>query len=77
MPASVALKTTKSQRRKLDGLLAKRTLMHAHARRIQIVLLAADGVSGVETARRVGISVPQVSRIRKRFERDATNSAPR
>lgn len=69
MPTSVPLKTTKSQRRKLDTLLAKRTLMHAHARRIRIVLLAADGVSGVETARRVGISVPQVSRVRKRFEK--------
>jgi transposase len=68
MPAPIVLKTTKSQRRKLVSLLAKRTLMYAHARRIRIVLLAADGVSGVETARRVGISVPQVSRVRKRFE---------
>ena len=33
--------------------------------------MAADGVPGVEIARRLSLSVPQVSRIRKRFERGA------
>ena len=68
MPATVPLKTTKSQRQKLEQLLAKRTLPHSHARRIRIALLAAEGISGIEIARRVSITVPQVSRIRKRFE---------
>jgi hypothetical protein len=30
--------------------------------------MAADGVRGVEIARRLSLSIPQVSRIRKRFE---------
>ena len=68
MPATVPLKTTKRQRVKLEHLLAKRALPHGHARRIRIVLLAAEGVSGVEIARRVAVTIPQVSRIRKRFE---------
>ena len=68
MPATVPLKTTKSQRQKLEQLLAKRTLPHRHARRIRIALLAAEGISGIEIARRVSITVPQVSRIRERFE---------
>lgn len=67
MPATVPLKTTKAQRRKLRELLAQRTLAHRHARRIRVVLLAAEGVSGVEIARRTSITVPQVSRIRRRF----------
>ena len=32
------------------------------------MLLAAEGVSGIESASRLSITVPQVSRIRKRFE---------
>jgi hypothetical protein len=31
--------------------------------------MAADGVAGVEIARRLSLSIPQVSRIRRRFER--------
>jgi transposase len=36
-----------------------------------VVLLSAQGIPGVEIARRLSLSVGQVSRIRKRFERDA------
>ena len=68
MPATVRLKATKYQRQKLRGLLVRRTLPHRHARRIRVVLFAAEGVSGIEIARRLSITVPQVSRIRKRFE---------
>lgn len=68
MPATVPLKMTKRQREKLEDLLARTTLAHGHARRIRIVLLAAEGVSGFEIARRVGMTDPQVSRVRKRFE---------
>lgn len=60
---------TRRQREKLEELAAKSTLKQGHARRVRIVLLAADGVSGVEIAKRVGISQFQVSRIRKRFEK--------
>ena len=69
MPATVALKTTSAQRRDLETLLARRTLAHGYARRIRVVLLAAQGISGVEIARRVSLTVPQVSRIRKRFKK--------
>jgi len=63
------LKVSAAGREQLESLLAKGTLAHRHARRIRIVLLAADEVPGVEIARRVSISTFQVSRIRKRFER--------
>ena len=68
MPTTIPLKLTLSAREKLEGLLTQRTLAHAYARRVRIVLLAADGVSGVEISRRVSISHFQVSRIRRRFE---------
>jgi transposase len=69
MRTPVPLKLTRGQREKLEVQLAKRTLAHRHARRIRVVLLAADGVSGVEIARRAAISPFQVSRIRQRFAR--------
>ena len=67
MGRRVPLSVTKEQRRQLEELAGRRTLKQGHARRVRIVLLAADGVAGVEIARRVGISEFQVSRIR-RFE---------
>lgn len=69
MRTTEALKVTPAARSQLEALLTKRTRAHRHARRIRIVLLAADGVPGVEIARRVSISHFQVSRIRKRYER--------
>ena len=68
MRTTVPLEVTPAARRQLETLLAKRTLAHAYARRLRIVLLAADGVRGVEIARRVAISHFQVSRIRRRYE---------
>jgi transposase len=67
MPATRPLKVTPSQRRKLLSIVEQRSLPHAHARRVRVVLLAADGVSGVEIAKRVAMTVAQVSRIRRRF----------
>lgn len=69
MRTTVPLRVTPAARKQLEALLGKRTLAHRHARRIRVALLAADGVRGVEIARRVSISHFQVSRIRKRFER--------
>src|ERR671934_1519937 len=37
------------------------------SRRVRAVLLMAQGVSGVEVAERVGYTVVQVSRLRRRF----------
>jgi hypothetical protein len=58
---------TPAQRRELEALVARRTARAGNVRRARIVLLSADGASGVDVATRVGISVEQVSRIRRRF----------
>lgn len=68
MGRTVPLGLTKEDRGRLEALAAQRTLKQGHARRIRVVLLAADDVTGVEIARRVGLSEFQVSRIRRRFE---------
>jgi transposase len=67
MGRTVPLSLTDEQRRELEDLAGKRTLKQGHARRVRVVLLAADGVPGVEIARRVGLTKFQVSRIRGRF----------
>jgi hypothetical protein len=56
------LPVTPQQRAQLQQLAAKRSLKQGHARRVRVALLAAEGVSGVEIARRVGLTKPQVSR---------------
>jgi hypothetical protein len=64
----VPLQLSTADRKRLEELVAQRTLRQGHARRVRVVLWAADGVSGVEIAQRVGLSEFQVSRIRRRFE---------
>jgi DNA-binding CsgD family transcriptional regulator len=54
-------------RRELESVLAKRVARAGHARRARVVLLSSEGVRGVEIARRLSLSIPQVSRIRRRF----------
>jgi DNA-binding CsgD family transcriptional regulator len=51
----------------LESVLAKRVAHTGHARRARVVLLSSEGVRGVEIARRLSLSIPQVSRIRRRF----------
>lgn len=68
MRNTVPLKVTPAMRGQLETLLGRRTLAHRHARRIRVVLLGADGISGVDIGRRLSMSQFQVSRIRKRFE---------
>jgi transposase len=67
MGRTVALSLSAEQRRELEDLAGKRTLKQGHARRVRVVLLAADDLPGVEIARRVGLTKFQVSRIRGRF----------
>ncbi len=69
MGKTTRLLLDEEQRAELAALLERRALRANHARRATVVLLAAEGVPGVEIARRLGLSVSQVSRIRKRFER--------
>jgi transposase len=59
---------TPTQRRSLERLVARRSASAGHVRRVRVVLMAADGVLGIEIARRLSLSISQVSRIRKRFE---------
>src|ERR1017187_5241010 len=54
-------------RRELEAVVAKRVARAGHARRARVVLLSSEGVRGVEIARRLSLSIPQVSRIRRRF----------
>jgi len=67
MGKTVPLSLTPAQRLALERLVSRPTASAGHVRRARLVLLAADGVSGVEIARRLSLTVPQVSRIRRRF----------
>ncbi len=58
---------TEEEREQLESFVASRSLPHGHARRARIVLLAQDGNSNVEIARRVGVSAGTVSKWRLRF----------
>ena len=51
----------------LEKLVAQPTARAGHARRARVVLLAEQGVSGEEIARRLDLTRWQVSRIRRRF----------
>jgi transposase len=59
----------REQRRELETLLTSPDTHVAHARRVRVVLLSADGVSGVEIAQLLSLSSGQVSRIRGRFRK--------
>ncbi|MET0790086.1 MAG: helix-turn-helix domain-containing protein [Polyangiaceae bacterium] len=61
------LRLNVAQRKALEAVVARRSAHAGHARRVRVVLLSADGMSGREIAERVGISVQHVSRIRQRF----------
>lgn len=68
MGKTTPLSITAGQRRQLEKLVAQPSASAGHVRRARLVLMAADGVPGVEIAERLSLSAPQVSRIRKRFE---------
>jgi transposase len=54
-------------RQELERLVRASSTPAGLSRRARAVLLMADNVSGVETAQRIGYTVVQVSRIRRRF----------
>ena len=56
-----------SDRRELERLQRAASAPAGLVRRARAVLWMADGVSGAEIARRIGYTVVQVSRIRRRF----------
>jgi transposase len=63
------LELSDEAREALRRIAASDEASRGHARRARVVLLSADDVPGVEIARHLELSVGQVSRIRRRFER--------
>jgi len=68
MNTTKPLKVTPSEQRELEELVRKRTARAGHVRRARVVLLAAQGVPGREIGRRLSLTPPKVTAIRKRFE---------
>lgn len=64
---ALEIRLTASQRRALDKVVARRNAPASYVRRVRVILLSAEGMAGLAVADRVGISVAQVSRIRRRF----------
>ena len=62
-----AMKISPKQRRELESIVARSSESAGLVRRVRVVLLSADGVSGREIAVRLDLSPEQVSRIRGRF----------
>jgi len=67
MNRSKPLKLNAAERKELERIVGRRSAHAGHVRRVRIILLSTEGLSGLEIAKRVGISVTQVSRIRRRF----------
>jgi transposase len=68
MRRSNPLRLSAADRKTLEKLVARPSARAGHVRRARVVLLSADGVSGQEIAKRVGISAEYVSRLRRRFK---------
>lgn len=61
------IELSEPDRSTLESLLRRRQLVATHARRIRVVLLAADGMRSTDIAQALGLAVENVSRIRRRF----------
>jgi transposase len=68
MRRSNPLQLSAAHRKTLEKLIARPSAPAGHVRRARVVLLSADGLSGQEVAKRVGISAEYVSRVRRRFK---------
>lgn len=67
---NVVVKVTSVQRRKLESIVARSGEAAGFVRRVRVILLSADGVSGKEIALRLGLTAEAVSRIRTRYRRE-------
>jgi transposase len=65
--AAVAVVLSEEERAQLEAWARRRTSAQALALRSRIVLLAGEGLTNVEIARRLGISRPPVTKWRRRF----------
>jgi transposase len=69
MPSNLAItiELTDDERAQLEAWARRRTSAQALAQRSRIVLLAADGLTNTEIARRLGVHRPMVTKWRNRF----------
>ena len=67
VPVAVEIELTDDERARLEGWVRRRTSAQALALRARIVLAAADGLSNLEIAERLGVSRPTVTKWRNRF----------
>jgi transposase len=61
------IELSKVEREHLEGVLRRRRVARAEAQRARVVLLSAEGCTGKDIARRVGLSQPTVVKWRQRF----------
>jgi transposase len=67
MPKKYSVKLTASERRRLETLVEQRRGSARQQRRMQALLLSAEGCSDEEVAEEVGLHVSSLERLRKRF----------
>src|SRR3954464_13101603 len=67
VPAAVAIELSGDERAVLESWVRRRTSAQALALRSRIVLAAADGLTNLQIAERVGVSRPTVTKWRNRF----------
>jgi len=63
----ISIELNLEEKQQLEALVARRRVSKADAQRARVVLLCAQGVTGKEIARRVGLSEPTVGKWRRRF----------
>ena len=61
------IELSKAERTQLEGVVRRRRVTKADVQRARVVLLSAEGCTGKEIARRVGLSEPTVVKWRQRF----------
>jgi transposase len=67
MAVNAVIKVSAGQRRDLESIVGRPSEAAGLVRRARAILLSASGISGVEIAQRLDLSVEAVSRIRARF----------
>lgn len=67
MGRTIRMDVTVKQRRELEAIVSRASEAAGLVRRVRVVLLSADGVPGLEIARRLDLTPEAVSRIRTRF----------
>src|SRR5262245_54474993 len=73
MAEHIEIKLTAAQRRKLQGIVARRSEKAGLVRRARVILLTDAGVSGREIALRLDLSPEHVSKLRRRFFDEGIN----